>query len=80
MSLSLRSQSLSPTLALRIKEWFLTNADSPHPIPLTLSLNIIGCRMERRPIIPNSNIIWILPLEPNLQIVIINQQPTKPLQ
>jgi hypothetical protein len=42
--------------------------------------SIIRRRMERRPIIPNRNIIHILPLEPNLQTMVINQQSPKPLQ
>lgn len=36
--------------------------------------------MKRTPIIPNRNIILTLPLEPDLQIMIIHQQLSKPLQ
>src|SRR5438128_1174824 len=77
---SLSSQSLSPAPTLRIKERLLANTDSANPIPLSLTLNIMRRSMERRPIIPNRNIIRALPLKPDLQIMIINQQPAKPLQ
>jgi hypothetical protein len=78
--LSFASQSLTPTLALRIIERLLANAHSTDPISLPLTLNIIRSSMERAAIIPDGNIIGRLPLEPHLQVMVIDQQPAKPLQ
>ena len=68
------------TLTLGIIERFLANTHSPYAISLPLALNIVRRGMEDGAIVPDRNIIHILPLEPDLQIMIVADQSHEPLQ
>ena len=73
-------QVLPFTLTLGIIERFLPNTHSPYAISLPLALNIVRRGMEDGAIVPDRNIIHILPLEPDLQVMIVADQSHEPLQ
>ena len=80
---SISPQRLPPTRARGIKIRPLPQAHRPIPLPLaqTLLEDIIRrSSMIHTPIIPNRNIILRLPLQPHLQIMILNDKLHEPTQ
>ena len=71
-------QSLAATLAVRIE--IRTLAASHSTIPRSVAeTHEVECRaVERAAIVPNRDIINVLPLEANLQIMVIFQQLLEP--
>ena len=71
-------QILLPRLAVRVQVRLLTQTNSPLPGPRALIIE--SRRMIHAPIIPNRQIIHILPPLADLQIVILHNQLHKPVQ
>lgn len=65
------SQNLTPALALRIKERLFSDADGTNPVSFPLPRDILGISVERRAIIPDRDIIHVLPLEAHLVCISI---------
>lgn len=74
------SKRFSSTGTLWIEIWSFPYSDSPISKPLAKTIVVERCSMKNTSIIPNSNIILILPPEPYLQIVIVQHKPHKPIQ
>lgn len=66
------SKSLTSRLAVRIKERFLSDANGSVPTPLSKSIIVVCGRMEDAAVVPDCDIIGLLPLEPDLKIMVVN--------
>lgn len=80
MLLPLRLHSLTPTLTIRIKIRPLTTPNSPIPASISQAHKIKSSTMESTPVIPDSNIVNVLPPEPDLEIMIVLKQLLEPTQ
>lgn len=76
-------KSLPPASALRVVVRLLTQTDSSAPLALAQPVlkNIIGGgRVVNTPVVPNGNIIHILPLEADLQIMVFDDELDEPVK
>lgn len=74
---------LTPALALWIKVRLLPQTDSPRPLPLaqTLFTDIVWrSRVIDAAIVPDGEIIDIVPSVTDLQVVILDNQADEPIQ
>lgn len=74
------SKILAPRGAIGVKVWLLTNPHSPVAVPISQSLEVQSHSVVHTPIIPDGNVIGALPLEPDLQVMVLVQQIQEPLQ
>lgn len=73
---------LPPALALWVKVWLLSQADSPRPLPLTQALfaNVVrGRGVIDAAVVPDGKIINVVPSVAHLQIMVLDDQPDKPV-
>jgi hypothetical protein len=74
------SQRLSPALTLWIEIRLLPDTHSPDTISIALALDVVGRGVEDRPIVPDGYIVAVLPLEADLQIVVVDEQAVEPVE
>lgn len=72
-----------PAGALRIKVWPLAQADRPVTLALaeTLLEDIVGSgSVVHAPVVPDGDIVGVLPLEAHLQVVVLDNELGKPVE
>ena len=73
--LSLRQpQRFHPTRTLWIQIWSLTQANHSIPLPRSLAIGIVRRCMEYASVIPDGDVIWVLPSMSDLQIVVLGDE------
>lgn len=79
----LDTERLPPAGALRIKVRPLPQADRPVALALTKTLlkDIVGRgSVVHAPVIPDGNIVGVLPLEAHLQVVVLDNELDEPVK
>jgi hypothetical protein len=71
---------LSPTCRVTVKVWYLANTHSSIPTSIAKPHEVERGRVESTAVVPDRDIVLVLPAEPHLQIVIILQQAFEPGQ
>lgn len=62
---------LSSANAIWVKVWPLATANGPISAAITKSLEIKSCTMESAPVVPDSDVVHILPSEPDLKVMVV---------
>ena len=61
------SKGLGPAHTVRVEIWLLAYTYDPDTVPLPVALKIMGWGVEGRSVVPDRNVIWILPPESDLR-------------
>ena len=80
MMLTLQSQRFSASRASRIKVRLLAQRNSPLTRTLSISWQIVSRRMVYAPVVPDRQVIRIIPSKPDLQIMVFHNQLDEPIQ
>jgi len=73
--LSLRQpQRFHPTRTLWIQIRSLTQADHSIPLPRSLAIGIVSRCMKYASVIPDGDVIWVLPSMSDLEIVVLSDE------
>ena len=73
-------QRLTPALAVGIEIRTLATPNRTISAPITEPHKVESSTMERTPVVPNGDIVDVLPTEPDLQVVVVFQKLLEPRQ
>lgn len=75
----IQPQILTPPFALRVQVRLLAQTDSPLPRPRAQPSIIKSGSMIHTSIVPNSQVVWVLPTVSNLQVMVFRDELHEPI-